>query len=46
MQFLPHPFKPLSSFLSYAVGLEKIEIKPEWAGVVAPVARVDRKAAA
>jgi len=32
---LPHPFKPLRSFLAYAVGDEKIELKPEWSGVVA-----------
>lgn len=29
-RILPHPFKPLKSFLSYAVGEEKIVIKPEW----------------
>lgn len=28
---LPHPFKPLCSFLSYATGDERIEVKPEWA---------------
>jgi hypothetical protein len=44
---LPHPFKPLSSFLAYAVGDEKIELKPEWQRVFAPSGRAveSRKAA-
>lgn len=44
---LPLPFKPLSSFLAYAAGDEKIELKPEWQRVFAPSNRAvePRKAA-
>lgn len=32
---LPYPFKPVKSFLAVACGEEKIEMKPEWADVLA-----------
>lgn len=43
---IPYPFKPIRSFLAYAVGEEKVVLKPEWAGVFAPAAAVARKEAA
>lgn len=32
----PYPFRPIKSFLAYAVGEEAVELKPEWAGVFTP----------
>ena len=46
MKMIPHPFRPIRSFLAYAVGEEKVEVKPEWVGVFAPAAAVARKEAA
>lgn len=43
----PYPFRPIKSFLAYAVGEERREVKPEWAGVFTPsTATAIRKQAA
>lgn len=36
----PYPVRPIKSFLAYAVGEERIEVRPEWAGVFAPATAV------
>lgn len=43
---LPHPFKPVKSFLELAIGNEQIELKPEWRRVFEHSDRADRKEAA
>jgi len=44
---IPYPFKPIRSFLAYAVGEEKAEVKTEWAAFLpSPSIQIVRKAAA
>ena len=45
-RLLPCPFDPAKSFFNVGIGTEKLEIKPEWRGMISPSAEVPRKEAA